>query len=205
MMSPEAMPKAFQAVGVLTPNRWFIDGAAIVRDGRFPWAAVLVLAASGVALMALAVLVLRRRDIGVTHETHRVGSSTSPGTISGSWSAIRSFFSGRWRFLSFSSSSSGSFFKAERKRSPVAELTVVNLDQGRWGAYFIEKIKSPGIGVVLAEKEPAAYNRLLVLPPNFRRTSRPAAARPWRLRRVPTHRSKRPPASRPGFTRPSPG
>ena len=61
MMSPEAMPEAFRAVGVLTPNRWFIDGAALIRDGRFPWAALLVLAASGLALMALAVRVLRRR------------------------------------------------------------------------------------------------------------------------------------------------
>lgn len=61
----------------------------------------------------------------------------------------------------------GLVFKAGENASPVAELTVVNLDQGRWGAYFIEKIKSPGIGVVLAEKEPAAYNRLLVLPAEF--------------------------------------
>ena len=36
MMNPEAMPKAFRTVGILTPNRWFIDGAALVRDGRFP-------------------------------------------------------------------------------------------------------------------------------------------------------------------------
>jgi ABC-2 type transport system permease protein len=61
MMSPEAMPEAFRAVGVLTPNRWFIDGAALIRDGRFPWAALLVLTASGLALMALAVRALRSR------------------------------------------------------------------------------------------------------------------------------------------------
>ena len=61
MMSPEAMPKTFRAVGALTPNRWFIDGAALIRDGRFPWAAVLVLGASGLVLMALAVWALRRR------------------------------------------------------------------------------------------------------------------------------------------------
>jgi ABC-2 type transport system permease protein len=61
MMNPEAMPEAFRAVGVLTPNRWFIDGAALIRDGRFPWAALLVLAASGLALMALAVRALRSR------------------------------------------------------------------------------------------------------------------------------------------------
>ncbi|MGB7295296.1 MAG: ABC transporter permease [Candidatus Aminicenantales bacterium] len=44
MMNPEAMPKAFKTVGVLTPNRWFIDGAALVRDGRFPLVPLLVLA-----------------------------------------------------------------------------------------------------------------------------------------------------------------
>jgi len=61
MMNPEAMPKTFRAVGVLTPNRWFIDGATLSRDGRFPWAALLVLAASGILLMALAVRALHRR------------------------------------------------------------------------------------------------------------------------------------------------
>jgi len=61
MMNPEAMPKAFRAVGILTPNRWFIDGAALIRDGRLPWAALLVLAVSGLVLMALAVRALRRR------------------------------------------------------------------------------------------------------------------------------------------------
>ncbi len=61
MMSPEAMPPAFRAAGVLTPNRWFIDGAALIRDGRFPWAAILVLGASGLVLTALAVRALGRR------------------------------------------------------------------------------------------------------------------------------------------------
>jgi len=61
MINPEAMSKTFRAVGILTPNRWFIDGAALIRDGRFPWAAFLVLAVSGLVLMALAVQALRRR------------------------------------------------------------------------------------------------------------------------------------------------
>jgi ABC-2 type transport system permease protein len=61
MMNPEAMPKAFRTVGILTPNRWFIDGAALVRDGRFPLAALLILAASGLVLLFLAVPALRRR------------------------------------------------------------------------------------------------------------------------------------------------
>jgi len=61
MMNPEAMPKAFLAVGVATPNRWFIDGAALVRDGRFPAASLAVLVLSGLVLTALAVPALRRR------------------------------------------------------------------------------------------------------------------------------------------------
>jgi hypothetical protein len=61
MMNPEVMPKALKAVGIVTPNRWFIDGAALVRAGRFPAASVLVLFASGLVLLALAVPALRRR------------------------------------------------------------------------------------------------------------------------------------------------
>jgi len=61
----------------------------------------------------------------------------------------------------------GLLFKAGESAPPVAELTVVNFDQGRWGAYFVEKIKSPGVGVVLADKEPAEYSRLLILPVDF--------------------------------------
>ncbi|OGD21505.1 MAG: hypothetical protein A2W03_12100 [Candidatus Aminicenantes bacterium RBG_16_63_16] len=61
MMNQEAMPAAFRTVGILTPNRWFIDGAALIRDGRFPWAALLVLAATGLILLAVAVPALRRR------------------------------------------------------------------------------------------------------------------------------------------------
>jgi ABC-2 type transport system permease protein len=61
MMSLEAMPKAFRTVGILTPNRWFIDGAALLRDGRFPAVPLLILAGSGILLLALAVPALRRR------------------------------------------------------------------------------------------------------------------------------------------------
>ncbi len=49
----------------------------------------------------------------------------------------------------------------------VAELTVVNLDQGRWGAYFIGKIETPGIAVTVTDAEPDRYTRLLVLPADF--------------------------------------
>jgi ABC-type Na+ efflux pump permease subunit len=61
----------------------------------------------------------------------------------------------------------GLLFKASGNAPAVAELTVVNLDQGRWGVYFLEKIKSPGIELAMAEKEPAEYSRLLVLPADF--------------------------------------
>lgn len=63
MMNPEAMPKAFLAVGIATPNRWFIDGAALVRDGKFPALSFLVLVGSGLVLAALAVPALRRRTL----------------------------------------------------------------------------------------------------------------------------------------------
>jgi len=61
MMNPEAMPKAFKAVGILTPNRWFIDGAAQVRAGEFPALPLAVLVGSGIVLAALAVPALRRK------------------------------------------------------------------------------------------------------------------------------------------------
>ena len=64
MMNVEVMPKAFRAAGIVTPNRWFIDGAALVREGRFPLASLIVLLGSGLVLLALAVPALRRRVSG---------------------------------------------------------------------------------------------------------------------------------------------
>jgi ABC-2 type transport system permease protein len=61
MMNPEAMPKAFRAIGIATPNRWFIDGAAQVRAGEFPLLPLVVLVGTGLILAALAVAALRRR------------------------------------------------------------------------------------------------------------------------------------------------
>ena len=61
MMNPEAMPKAFRTVGILTPNRWFIDGAKLVREGDSRSCRSLVLVASGLVLAALAVPALRRK------------------------------------------------------------------------------------------------------------------------------------------------
>lgn len=48
-----------------------------------------------------------------------------------------------------------------------ASLAVLNKDQGRWGAYFIEKIKSPRIDLQILEKEPEKYNRILIIPEDF--------------------------------------
>ena len=48
-----------------------------------------------------------------------------------------------------------------------ASLMVLNQDRGQWGAYFIEKIKSPGIAIELIEKEPENYTRILVIPEDF--------------------------------------
>ncbi len=61
----------------------------------------------------------------------------------------------------------GLLYKSSDNAPPVAELTVVNQDQGRWGAYFLEKIKSPGIELKIVATEPVEYNRLIILPPDF--------------------------------------
>jgi len=61
----------------------------------------------------------------------------------------------------------GAVFKSSDNAPAVAELTVVNLDEGRWGGYFVEKIKAPNLTIKIADAEPAAYSRLIVLPPDF--------------------------------------
>ncbi len=61
----------------------------------------------------------------------------------------------------------GLLYKAGDNAPAVAELTVVNLDQGRWGAYFVEKIKAPNLELTMAASEPAEFSRLLVLPADF--------------------------------------
>jgi hypothetical protein len=55
------MPEAFKAVGVATPNHWFIEGAARARAGSFPLLSLIVLVGTGIILAALAVPALRRR------------------------------------------------------------------------------------------------------------------------------------------------
>ncbi|MHB8055596.1 MAG: ABC transporter permease [Candidatus Aminicenantales bacterium] len=63
ILNVEAMPKAFRTIGILTPNRWFIDGATMARGGNFPTLPTLVLAVSGLVLLLLAVPALRRRAL----------------------------------------------------------------------------------------------------------------------------------------------
>ena len=61
MMPLDQLPAAFRWVAPLTPNHWFIQGAGLVRNGRFPSLALLILLASGLILLAVAVPALRRR------------------------------------------------------------------------------------------------------------------------------------------------
>ena len=61
----------------------------------------------------------------------------------------------------------GLLYKASDNAPATAELTVVDLDQGRWGAYFLEKIKTPTIELKVVTSEPTEYSRLIVLPADF--------------------------------------
>jgi ABC-2 type transport system permease protein len=48
-----------------------------------------------------------------------------------------------------------------------AALLVVNQDKGKWGGYFIEKLKSPGIELNVQASPPAQAIRMLVIAPDF--------------------------------------
>lgn len=61
----------------------------------------------------------------------------------------------------------GLLYKESDTAPAVAELTVVNLDEGRWAAYFLDQIESPTIELKVVDAEPAEYNRLIVLPADF--------------------------------------
>jgi len=60
----------------------------------------------------------------------------------------------------------GNLFRGS-KTDTKASLTVLNQDQGQWGAYFSEKLKAPGIELAVETKEPKEYFRLLVIPADF--------------------------------------
>jgi ABC-2 type transport system permease protein len=61
----------------------------------------------------------------------------------------------------------GLVFKSSDNAPSVAQLTVVNLDEGRWGAYFLDKIKAPTVELKIVTSEPAEYSRLIILPADF--------------------------------------
>jgi len=61
----------------------------------------------------------------------------------------------------------GALYKANDRAPAVAELTVLNRDEGRWGDYFIAKIEAPNIALKKVDAVPTEYGRLLVLPPDF--------------------------------------
>ncbi len=60
----------------------------------------------------------------------------------------------------------GNLYRGDRGEAKAA-LTVLNLDQGRWGAHFIEKLQSPKVELSVVERAPQTYTRLLVIPPDF--------------------------------------
>ncbi len=60
----------------------------------------------------------------------------------------------------------GTVFKYDQT-SVNAALTIQNKDTGKWGAYFIEKLKAPSIDIILVKELPKEYNRILVLPADF--------------------------------------
>ena len=60
----------------------------------------------------------------------------------------------------------GNLFQGS-KTDTKAALTVLNQDQGRWGAYFVEKLKAPGIELAVETAEPEEYIRMLVILPDF--------------------------------------
>jgi ABC-2 type transport system permease protein len=61
----------------------------------------------------------------------------------------------------------GLLYKSSDNAPAVAELTVVNLDEGRWASYFLDKIKAPAVELKIVDAEPAEYSRLIVLPEDF--------------------------------------
>jgi ABC-2 type transport system permease protein len=48
-----------------------------------------------------------------------------------------------------------------------ASLLIVNQDKGKWGNYFIEKLKGPGIQLDVKTSAPDKTIRMLIIPPGF--------------------------------------
>jgi ABC-type multidrug transport system permease subunit len=61
----------------------------------------------------------------------------------------------------------GNLYKNDGSERAKASLLILNQDKGKWGAYFIEKLKTPQIALRVVTQEPEKYNRILVLPEDF--------------------------------------
>lgn len=58
----------------------------------------------------------------------------------------------------------GSFYKDTDSKT---ELLIINKDKGKWGTYFIEQLKDPGILIKTFKKKPKTFNRILIIPEDF--------------------------------------
>jgi len=76
----------------------------------------------------------------------------------------------------------GNLFQGS-KTDTKASLTVLNRDQGRWGAYFVEKLKAPGIELTVQTTEPKEYVRMLVIPLDFSAKIEKRAAQTLQLKK----------------------
>jgi ABC-2 type transport system permease protein len=76
----------------------------------------------------------------------------------------------------------GNIYRSSRTDTK-ASLTVLNQDQGKWGDYFIEKVRSPKIELEVVKAAPAEYYRLLVIPADFSAKIERKAAQELSLRK----------------------
>jgi ABC-2 type transport system permease protein len=76
----------------------------------------------------------------------------------------------------------GNLFRGS-KTDTKASLTVLNQDKGPWGAYFSEKLKSPGIELAVLSVPPKEYYRMLVLPSDFSAKIEKRAAQTLQLKK----------------------
>ena len=76
----------------------------------------------------------------------------------------------------------GNLFRGS-KTDTKASLIVLNQDKGKWGAYFSEKLKSPGIELAVTKTEPKEYFRMLVIPADFSQKLEKRAAQTLQLKK----------------------
>jgi ABC-2 type transport system permease protein len=76
----------------------------------------------------------------------------------------------------------GNLFRGS-KTDTKASLTVLNQDKGKWGAYFSEKLKAPGIELAVQATEPKEYFRMLVIPADFSQKIEKRAAQTLQLKK----------------------